>query len=37
MLTDYDRAWLDALKQSIKNWSPLLMAELRRCAQSRCR
>lgn len=29
MLTDYDRAWLDALKQSIKSWSPLLMAELR--------
>lgn len=29
MLTDYDRAWLDALKQSHKSWSPLVLAELR--------
>lgn len=28
MLTDYDRAWLDALDQSIKSWTPFMLAEV---------
>lgn len=37
MLTDYDRAWLDALRQSFQGWSQLVLAQRRGTPESELR